>query len=188
MSRWSNIVVPVLVAVAAGNLVGVGFWDASKQGLLVSLSVIAAGVLVRLARGLPFTTADHYEVDEIRKLTRAVTQIARSLRVLVMFVLAGMFGLVVAKPLLDLALATPQVAQYISYVEGGISAVLAFILSYVFWRMMQVVKGDQDLTELQSAFVVRAVERRQAKRFDEQQVVASSTPFKSPESYGRIIQ
>jgi hypothetical protein len=45
-------------------LVDVKSWDELKAGLLVALSVMAAGVLVRLARGLPFTAVDHYEVDE----------------------------------------------------------------------------------------------------------------------------
>ncbi len=188
MLRWSNILVPALAAFAAGWLVRVTVWDDSKQGLLVALSVIAAGVLVRLARGLPFTTPDHYEVDEIRKLTEAIRQIVRSLRLLIMFVLAGMFGLVVAKPLFDLAKATPSVAPHAGHVESAVSALLAFILTYVVWRMLQVVKGDQDLTELQSSFVVRAVERRQGKRYEEQQAKSNAKPFKAPENYGQRIQ
>lgn len=188
MIRWRNIIIPALAAFAAGRFVSVAFWDASKQGLLVALSVIAAGVLVRLARGLPFTTPDHYEVDEIRRLTKAVSQIIRSLRVLIALVLMGMIGLVLAKPLLDFARDMPQAATYIGYIEAVISGALGLILGYVFFRMLQVVKGDQDLTELQATFVVRAVERKQAKRFEELQTKSATAPFKNPEGYGRPIQ
>ncbi len=188
MTRWTNILVPLVVGVAAGWLVAVPFWDGSKQGLLVGLSVIAAGVLVRLARGLPFTTADQYEVEEIRKLTRAVAQIIRSLRILITAVLAGMLGLVLVKPILDSVQSVQLLSKYSMYVEKTLSGALAFILTYVVLRMLQVVKGDQDLTELQSYFVVRAVERKHAKRFDEQIASNQSQIFKNPEGYGRTIQ
>lgn len=188
MLKWSNILVPSLVAIAAGWFVGIAFWDTSKQAFLVGLSVIAAGVLVRLARGLPFTAADHYEVDEIRGLTNAMRQIVRSLRILITAVLLSMLGLVIAKPFIDTLQAAPKFVPYISYIEHSVSGALGFVLTYVSWRMLQVVKGDQDLTELQSKFIVRAVERRQAKIFDQQQADTSTSPFKSPEGYGRRIQ
>jgi hypothetical protein len=76
MIRWRSIVLPLLVGGACYRWVSVEFWDSSKQALLVCLSVIAAGVMVRLARALPFTTADQYELEEIRSLTKAVSQIA----------------------------------------------------------------------------------------------------------------
>jgi hypothetical protein len=76
MVRWRTILLPLLIGAICWRWVSVDFWDASKQALLVCLSVIAAGVLVRLARALPFTFADQYELDEIRSLTKAVSQIA----------------------------------------------------------------------------------------------------------------
>jgi hypothetical protein len=188
MIRWRTLLVPLVAAAAAALLVLVGFWDASKQGLLVALSVVATGVLVRIARGLPFTTPDHYEVEEIRTLAKAVSRIIRALRALIFFVLAGMVSLVLAKPVLDFALAVPALQPLAGYAERAISAGLAFILTYVFVRMLQVVKGDQDLAELQSKFIVRAVERKQAKRFEEQQRAESAPVLKRPEGYGRVMQ
>src|SRR5829696_416422 len=124
MIRWFNILVPVVAALAAGRFVSIAFWDASKQGLLVALSVIAAGVLVRLARGLPFTTPDHYEVDEIRKLTKAVEQIMRSLRALITLTLAGMVALVLAKPVLEFASSISQISKYASNIEALLSGII----------------------------------------------------------------
>lgn len=187
MVRWSNLAVPLGAGGIAAWLVSIAFWDTSKQGLLVGLSVIAAGVLVRLARGLPFTNADQYELDEIRGLTAAMSQIARSLRVLVKAVLSGMIGLVVAKPLLAFVQSVDAFSRYEAWFERSMSFFLGFAITYVLWRMLQVVKGDQDLTELQSRFVVRSVERRQAKLFDQQRI-DGATAFKAPEGYGRQIQ
>jgi hypothetical protein len=169
MVRWRTIFVPLLIGAACSGWVSVDFWDASRQALLVCLSVIAAGVLVRLARALPFTVADQYELDEIRSLTSAVSQIARSLRALLIAVLVGMIGLVVAKPLLDFAAATPVLAEHLALAGSSISGLLGVVIGYVFFRMLQVVSSDQSLTELQSKFIVRAVERKQAERFEKQQ-------------------
>src|ERR1700722_2366938 len=122
MIRWRTILLPALVAIFSYEWVTVEFWDTGKQALLVSLSVVAAGVLVRLARALPFTTADQYELEEIRKLTKAVSQIARSLRALLITVLLGMLGLVIAKPLALKAASVAAVVGYVPYIEGVISA------------------------------------------------------------------
>jgi uncharacterized protein YacL len=148
--------------------------------------VIAAGVLVRLARALPFTTSDQYELDEIRRLTKAVAQIARSLRALLIAVLVGMIGLVVAKPIVAAAKEAPIFEAYAPQIEGLVSGILGFILAYVLFRMLQIVRGDQDLTDLQSGFVVRAVERKQADRFAKQQ--DGAIPFKQPEDFGKPLQ
>lgn len=72
MIRWNNLLIPATVGLAAAYLIDLKFWDDQKAGLLVALSVMAAGVLVRLARGLPFTSVDQYELDEVRQLTKAV--------------------------------------------------------------------------------------------------------------------
>ena len=130
MVRWRNIVIPLLVAAFCWLLVPVDFWDANRQALLVCLSVVAAGVLVRLTRALPFTAADQYELDEVRRVTAAITQIARSLRALLKVTLASMIGLVVAKSVLSAAAAVPLFARHITQVDPAISALLGLLVGY----------------------------------------------------------
>jgi ABC-type amino acid transport system permease subunit len=161
-------------------------WDELKAGLLVALSVMAAGVLVRLARGLPFTSVDHYEVDEVRQLTRAVDQIMRSLKLLVLVVVIGMITLVIALPL-QKALETHLSINGRFWIGCAISGFIGLTLSYVCTRMWQVIRGDQELTSLQSAFVVRAVERKQAKRFEDQISGVDAVKFKAPDDYGKLV-
>lgn len=188
MIRWRILLIPVVAGGISAAAASVDFWDGAKQAFLVSLSVVAAGVLVRLARGLPFTSPDHYEVEEIRELTKAVEQICRSLRALIVVVLMAMVSLALAKPVSVFLEGVPALHSHAAWTERAISSLLAFLLSYVFVRMFQVVQGDYNLTLLQSKFIVRAVERQQAKRFDKSEAKRSATPFKTPEGYGKIVQ
>ena len=68
-----------------------------------------------------------------------------------------------------------------------LSGLIGLFLAYVFVRIIDVVRGDYDLVSLQGSFMVRAVERRQGKRFEEQQNAPSAGPFQTPEGYGRRI-
>lgn len=186
MIRWKTLIVPFVAGVLSFLTVSLGFWDSTKQAILVSLSVIAAGSLVRLARGFPFTAPDHYEVSEIRALATAVEQIIRALRALILVVLTTMVVLVFAKPARDWLAGLMLDSDQSATLEHILSGVLGFALAYVFMRMVQVVQGDYDLTILQSGFVVRAVERKQAKNFDELEKKGSSIKFKTPEGYGKM--
>lgn len=180
---------PIAVGGISAAAIGVPTWDASKQALLVSMSVIAAGVLVRLARGLPFTNADQFTVEEIRKLTAAMDRILRSLRLLVIIVLATMVFLVIANPLDGyLNSNVPRVWSISTRVTSGISGAL---ISYIFIRMFQVIQGDYDLSKLQAKILIQSVERRQAADFERQEAASSSSgsgSFRNPSSYGRIVQ
>jgi hypothetical protein len=97
-----------------------------------------------------------------------------------------MIGLVVAKPLLQAAGRLPRLTDYAHQIEGLISGLLVALLAYVLFRMLQVVRGDRDLTELQARFVVRAVERKQADRFAKQR--ENSLPFTQPPDFGKPLQ
>ncbi|MBH5372962.1 hypothetical protein [Bradyrhizobium glycinis] len=155
-----------------------------KAGLLVALSVMAAGVLVRLARGLPFTSADHYEVDEVRRLTKAVEQIMRSLKLLILAVLLAMIVLVTAASVLEAF--NRHMPAFCHWVGPALSGTIGLLLAYVCIRMWQVIRGDQELTSLQSKFIVRAVERKQAARFEDQ-IAPSEGNFKPPADYGKVV-
>jgi hypothetical protein len=173
-------------AAAGWYLIDAQFWDQNKQPLLVALSVVAAAVLVRLARGMPITNTDFFEVSEIRKLTAAVRQLMRSLRALIIATLGCMFALIAAKPLLEYFKSWPALSTDL---DAGrlMSALIALLTTYVFFRIIQVVYGDYDLVELQASYMIRTVERREARRFEEQHI-RSTEPFKTPEGYGKQIQ
>jgi hypothetical protein len=97
-----------------------------------------------------------------------------------------MVALVVALPL-QKTLETHLSANGRFWIGCAISGFIGLTLSYVCSRMWQVIRGDQELTGLQSKFVVRAVERKQAKRFEDQISNADGVKFKSPEDYGKLV-
>jgi hypothetical protein len=184
--RLKRLLMPALAAAAAGLLVPAAFWTDARTGLLASLSVIAAAVMVRLARGLPFTNADHFEVEEIRQVTAAIKQIMRALAALIVVVLGTMGTLTFADRIVLIINSTIRPGGTL----GGqlVSAVIAFLLAYVLTRIFQVVMGDLNLVDLQSRFLIRAVERRQREKMDDRQAEIDPGTFKTPEGFGRLVQ
>lgn len=185
--RLKNLIIPALAGAAAWFAVPLDFWQDARSSLLTAFSVIAAAVMVRLARGLPFTNADHFEVEEIRQVTTAIKQIMRSLLALIVVVLATMIAFTFADRIAALfALYGLPSTRYIA--DHTLSASLGFLLAFVLMRIVQVVRGDYGLVELQSKFMIRAVERKEAKKFDDARAEATDPPYKSPEGFGRLMQ
>lgn len=184
-----NLILPVLAGAAAWLAVPLSFWHDARASLLTAFSVIAAAVMVRLARGLPFTNADHFEVDEIRQVTAAIKQIMRSLQALIVFVLATMIALTFVDRVQ--ALFDQYGLPTTSYIaDHALSAGLGFAVVYVLMRIIQVVRGDYSLVELQSRFMIRAVERKEAKKYDEARAAAAQLepPYQAPKGFGRFVQ
>ncbi|WP_432284957.1 hypothetical protein SLT36_26125 [Aminobacter sp. BA135] len=187
--NWSHLVIPIAGAVAAWELASVAFWDAAKPSLLTAMSVIAAGVLVRLARGLPFNNPDQFALDEARQIASAIRQSIRALRALIAVIFSAMGSLVFAKAINTAMVAATFVPVKVApYIEPGISAVVGFLLTYVFVRIFAVIKGDVSLTDLQTDLLVKSVERKQAERFDKALAKSDAPPMKNPEGYGKVVQ
>lgn len=184
-------ILPVVTTLAAGAtsaaLVGVGAWDGAKAGLLTALSVIAAAALVRLARGLPFTNPDYFEVDEVEQVTAGVKQLARSLRAFLIVVFGSMVLLVFVLPLSKevVALFVPLAAQWI---DRGLSFAVGAVLAYVLTRIGQIIGSDLGLLDKQADFMVRAVHRKARDKEEARAEALGTKPFKTPEGYGRRMQ
>jgi hypothetical protein len=189
MIHWRAIVACLCASVVAGTLIPIDLWDSVKQPLLVASSVLAAGVLVRLARGLPFTNSDQFEVEEIRALTKAVKQVMRALRMLIFMLFIAMISLAFVKPILDRIAPSTNIGMFSIWARVLASGLLGFLFSYGFMRITHVVHGDYDLVDLQSGFMVRAVERKAAKQFEDQHSTGvTDSTVRTPEGYGKIIQ
>jgi len=70
--KFFHLLLPLLGTIVAANLVSVEFWNTSKPSILTVFSVTGAGVLVMLARGLPFSNADQLQLDEVKWITSAI--------------------------------------------------------------------------------------------------------------------
>ncbi|MBX5034241.1 hypothetical protein [Rhizobium lentis] len=184
--KSTHALVPVIGSAIAIIAVSVDFWDASKAPILTALSVIGAGVLVRLARGLPFTNVDQFQVDEARRIAAAIKQSIRTLRALIFIIIFTMVSLVLAKGLvLTLAARWPDWANIIGMAASG---AIGLLLSYILIRVTAVIQGDVGLVDLQAEFFVRAVERKQAERFDKSQSGPEVPALENPKGYGKIVQ
>lgn len=178
---------PLLSAVIAGAFVSVEFWDTSKAPVLTALSVVGAGVLVRLARGLPFTNADQFQVEEARNIAAAIKQSIRALRMLIIIILITMVALVVVNGVVGAA--SMQWPDSATEINTAASSVIGLLLGYIMIRITAVIQGDVGLVDLQSDFFVKAVERKQAERFEKTQAQTNSeNPISNPKGYGKVIQ
>src|SRR5688500_6541426 len=131
---------------------------------MVALSVLCAAIFVRLARGLPLTTTESFEVDEVRNLATTVkVEIVRMI-VLIVVALISVLGLAfdsVGHDIIAGATFLSPVAKDIA--SRLLAAGLMLMTTFSFVRATHVIRGDYDLVELQSQLVTRAVERRRAK-------------------------
>jgi len=188
MIIWRTAILPVAGAIFAGWFLTIGFWDDVRQSMLVALSVIAAAVLVRLARGLPFTATEEIEVEEARSVVHAVKQVMRSLQHLIRIALASMVWLVFLKPTAAYVVSFEPLKQHSTGIEIFLSGLTGLVLSYVFVRILDVLRGDYDVVNLQGDFMVRTVERRKAARFEQDHPASATEAFRAPEGYGKPIQ
>lgn len=182
---------PLVGALAGGAFtglcIGAPTWSELKSSLLPAFTVIGAAVLVRLARGLPISSAENFELDEVRAIASGYLTLSRYLRALILVVLATMawigFG-----PMGVLKLApTLRHFHLLTVASSLVSASVGGLITYCGVRMAQVVQQDVVLTRLQGELLERAVQRRIAKNF-EQSVEVKSAPIAGRAGFGQVMQ
>lgn len=182
------IVIPPVIGILAAATVTVATWDAWRASLLPALSIIAAGVLVRLARGLPFTNPDHFRLDQFRNVSLRLKKIARSLRLLAYVAIGTMFALIIAPNLLALA-DRHLIPEAVSVVERTVSFLLATGIAYSVVRIVQVIEGDVSLLKLQSEILEAVIARKNGEAFQAAQPEpAALTPIAGAGAFGKTVQ
>lgn len=184
--------VPLVIATVSGWLGSVNFWDGIKAPLLTCLSVIAAGVLVRLARGMPFTNTNGFDLEFARKVASAVKTSIRSLRTLltVIFFTMGIitFSSVLGEATELLLAAAGLDAQYTTqHSDMIVSALIGGLLCYVFVRIFSVIDGDVGLADMQADIIVTMATKSQSERFSPTIEAVKKNPISNPVGYGKII-
>jgi len=181
------IVIPPFIGILAAVTVSVDTWDVWRVSLLPALSIIAAGVLVRLARGLPFTNADHFKLEQFRDVSRRLKAISRSLRLLAYIAIGTMFALIVAKNVQSLA-----TEIFVPLASGAVGRIISFGLgagvSYVIVRIVQVIEGDVTLLKLQSDILESVIARKNGAAFEEAQATTVKPPIAGAEIFGKTVQ
>jgi hypothetical protein len=187
--HWSHVTIPLVAATVSGWLGTAAVWDGVKAPLLTSLSVVAAGVLVRLARGMPFANLNGVELDHARSVAAAVKTSIRSLRALLMVIFLTM-GMVTFSSIIGKGLVCGLLAFDISvkYADPVVSALIGGFLCYVFIRIFAVTAGDVSLADLQADMVVATAKKAQANQFSEAVEATTLRPILNPPGYGKIVQ
>ena len=187
--KVSHLVIPLCGAALAFYAATPDFWYASKQLLLIVLSVIAAGGLVRLANGLRFTNFDQMELGEARKVSAAVNQSVAGLRALIIAIfLAMVFTIFVDSLVLKLSKLSFLGENFAQYSWQALSALGGFLFTYIFVRFRAVIDGDVGIVQLQTEFLEKSVARRQATAFEQTVQSGSKEIVKNPDDYGKLIQ
>lgn len=185
--RFSHLAFTIAGGAFFGVIGTFEMWKAAQTPLLTCLSVIAAGVLVRLARGLPFSASSFVDLEEARKIGKAMRQTVRALRALlvVVFVTMGLFAFLL--PILTwVKVAGASLGLEEPTLTAGLSICLGALLSYVTVRVFAVVEGDVGLTDLQAKLLESAVSKAGAAAFDAASKKRSQK-LENPPGYGAVL-
>jgi hypothetical protein len=170
------LVLPVAGGIASALWLPLDKWDSLRPALLPAISVIAAAVLVRLARGLPFTNADHFSLDQFRSVARKLEANARKLRALIFVCLAGLTSLTLATDLVNALRLLPRLADWaVVGASHFLSGLVAALLVYAFTRVIEVVHSDVSLLQLQARILETVIANKNAANF-EKQVASKPSP------------
>lgn len=158
---------PAIAGVLAGAFVRLSVWDDLRSALLPALSVIAAAVLVRLARGLPFTNADHFTLSEFRSVASKMESNARKLRALIFICLIALAALTFASSAVSAVRMIPRILPWVAdsldvFFSGSISALIV----YAFTRVVEVVHSDVGLLRLQAKVLEGVIASKNASKFE----------------------
>lgn len=184
MITWPPVIGSVAAAAVCAAAVSIYGWEDARTWLLPALSIVAAAVLVRLARGVPFTNPDHIREEDVEAVTAAFISLSTSLRSLFFVVLGTMVVVGAASPLARLMAELVPVDLDLGNRLG--SALVGLCVAYSFVRMLQIAQSDVSITKLQARVIRDSVARRRAKKFAEDEMKPST--FRQPEGYGKPLQ
>lgn len=186
--QWAHILVPVGVGVATGFTTDATTWTDLSQTLLSVVAIVSAGVLVRLARGVPFSAIDVLEADKAEDLSAAIKESVRALGglLLVCFLttlclifighIAGMLGSEGAQDVLPFM-------EHFDYV----AFVVPLLLAFVFTRTLAVVMGDIQIVDIQADILIKMHNKAASEDFRENVADPAKNEYQAPKNYGGVI-
>ncbi|MDG3040424.1 hypothetical protein [Roseicyclus marinus] len=187
--RLSHIILPLIGGLIAWGLHAEISWLSLRLPLLTVLSVVAAGLLVRLSRGIPFSDSLVPDIDDARQLGLAIQKAVRAVRATLAIVFATMLLLVFLEPGHDVVAYVFSLAAFSNpsgTAEALGSGLLGCQLTYVVVRLFVIVNGDVGLVDLQAKFLIKKAGRDQLKRFDDKPMTGQEVS--NPSGYGRIVE
>jgi len=183
------VVLPVVCAAVSAWVIGLAGWESLRAAVIPAISMIAAAVLVRLARGLPFTNPDHFTLDQFRDISQKLQTNARYLRALIWICIAAVVAVTIGGPLYrELPAALPGYSWAPEATERALSAAIGFLVSYSFVRIFEVVQSDVVLLKLQANIIEGVIAQKNAKAFEKERVDHPAGAISGAGSFGTRVQ
>ena len=176
-----GIVAASLAAAFAWWLMPLRIWKPAIPSLLVALSMLGAAVLVRMARNVPISSPTAFDEADLKAFFDALENLATRLFAIFVQVVA----LVVVVIGCSIALEYSHLIPDWNRIDPILSSSLAFLLVWVFSRLIAMVHGDIGFVRLQRRVLENALKRtREAEAAAKaEQPVA----WKSGGGYGRAL-
>ena len=159
-----------------------------SQALLSVVAIVSAGVLVRLARGVPFSAIDVLEAGQAEKLSAAIKQSVRALGGLLLVCFLTTLCLIFVGHIAGM-LRSAAVQDVLPFTESFdyVAFVVSFLLAFVFMRTFAVVRGDIQIVDIQADILTKTRNRKAAEEFQKDVADPASQEYHAPENYGGVI-
>jgi hypothetical protein len=142
--------------------VSIGDFLKIAQPLVVALSIMAAGLLVRLNRGMPTLDWKSLEIHDRKTLTAKIVELTREYLIVLFLQTATLISLLV----LDVIAGEPN--RILSWWDPFALGVVGCLLGLCLARMGYIVWRDHDIVKLQKKLIDDAADREALKRAQEE--------------------
>ena len=178
VTRSVQIVLPLVAAAAAYCGMDSSHWSEVRTEAMLVFSVMAGAVLFRLGRGVPSIDVGEIDVEDVKRLAHIYNKIAWRLS----WVMAS-----TAIALAGLALIEFVNSHFASLAQWATAGLIFFIV-FSSIRMIELVRGDIDLTKCLSSVMIKNAQRRHAKKQSESiEEAKRKDDFQPPDNYGKVI-
>jgi hypothetical protein len=127
----------------------------SLQPIIVALSIMAAGLLVRLNRGMPALDWKSLEHSKRKVLTQKVVELVREYLFVLTLQLVALASLITLAALAK----TPRLLPTEPWMERGIIGIVGALIAACIVRMAYIVWRDYDIVRLQKLLVDEAADK-----------------------------
>lgn len=186
--RLYHMIVPVGAGLLGGFFTTPALWQSLSTALTSVVSIISAGILVRLARGVPFSAIDVLETSEANRLAKALKGSIRALRALLLVCFLTILALVFSTQLYNFSAWASQIGFQPWYDRfDTVSFIVSALLTYVLVRTYLVVDGDVQIADIQAEILLKKRGKDKAETFSNDVAKPAKQKYKNPPGYGGAI-
>ena len=187
--QWLHIVIPFVTGALTGLTTYASAWIDVSEPLLSVVAIVSAAVLVRLARGAPFTAIEVLDAAEAQKLSIAIKQSVRSQGGLLLACIIASLCLVFIRQINDI-FSSEALKEILPLTEhfDYLACLVPLMLAFVFMRTYAIVIGDIQIADLQADILLKKRNREAAEDFRKKHMDPAKKSFQAPEGYGRVAE